>query len=132
MAIAAIGVAALGWWQQQLRRPAPTATHEEPPSHLDRNDFRSPESPWLIAVFTSATCASCAAVWTELSAHESADVVVQELEAKIDADVHRRYSIEDVPAAVLVDTTGHVHHAVVGPLSPADRESMRAILLGNA
>ena len=33
------------------------------PAQLDRADFDRPEAPWLVVVFTSATCETCAAVW---------------------------------------------------------------------
>ena len=130
-----VGVAALAGgvalWQRRLHRPAPTSTVGEPPSRLDRHDFRAPEAPWLVAVFTSATCASCEAVWSELVRHESSSVVTQNVEVGAEADLHERYSIDSVPTAVIVDRAGQVAYAVVGPLAPADRSAVQAILSGD-
>ncbi len=43
------------------RKPeAPTQARWAVPAQLDRADFARPDAPWLVAVFTSATCDSCA------------------------------------------------------------------------
>lgn len=113
--------------QQRRQRPAPTATPGAPPGHLDRNDFRAPEAPILIAVFTSSTCSSCDAVWAELSGYESPTIATQNIEVAAEPLLHERYGIDSVPTAVIVDGSGGTQAAFVGPLGPEHREALRSI-----
>ncbi len=126
-AVAAVAGAA-AWWQHRLHRPAPTATHGAPPGQLDRADFRAPEAPTLIAVFTAASCSSCEAVWAELSGYESSSIATQNIEVGQDPTLHKRYNIESVPTTVIVDAAGETDAAFVGPLSPDHRHVLRAIV----
>lgn len=122
-------VAAVGAWLQSRRgRPLPTAVRGEPPGQIDRADFRAPEAPWLIAVFTSKTCASCADVWNRVAAHDSAQVATENVEVGESPSLHRRYRIESVPTAVVADRHGRVQAAFVGPLGPDDLEALRTIV----
>ena len=132
MAIAAAAAVALALWQQRRQRAAPTAARGEPPTSLDRRDFRDPEAPWLIAVFTSATCSSCAAVLAELREQESADVVVADVEVAAEPRLHRKYAIDSVPTAVIADATGDAKLAFVGPLGPDHRAALATTLGGHA
>ena len=102
----------------ERRRPAPpTQPTYAVPSQLDRDDFDRPDAPWLVAVFTSATCASCKDVLVKARPLESASVAVQEVEATAQADVHRRYNIDAVPMLVLADAEGVVRGSLIGPAS---------------
>ena len=130
MAVVAVAAAALAFWQQQQRRAAPTTARGEPPTSLDRRDFRAPDAPWLIAVFTSATCSSCAAVLTELSGHESSAIVVVDVEIGVDPELHKKYAIESVPTAVIADATGDAKLAFVGPLGPEHRAALATTVHG--
>ena len=134
IAMAAVaGVAAMAaWWQQQQRRPAPTAVPGVPPGSLDRSEFRAPTAPVLIAVFTSETCSSCDAVWAELSGYESPMIATQNVEVGAEPDLHKRYKIESVPTAVIVDASGDTQAAFVGPLGPDHREALRNIVTSTA
>ncbi len=131
MAVVAAAAAALAFWQRRQRRGAPTVARGEPPTSLDRRDFRAPDAPWLIAVFTSATCSSCAAVLTELSGHESGDVVVVDVEVGVDPKLHTKYGIDSVPTAVIADSTGDAKLAFVGPLGPEHRAALATTLHGD-
>jgi len=103
------------------RRPAPpTQAHWEAPAQLDRRDFDGPEVPWLVAVFTSATCDSCAEAVAKAAPLAGAEVVVQEVEVKAAADLHRRYAIEAVPMIVVADGDGVVRASFVGPPPATD------------
>lgn len=128
MAIAAAAAIALAAWQQGQRRAAPTVARGEPPTSLDRRDFRSPDAPWLIAVFTSATCSSCAAVLTELRTHDGTEVVVVDVEIGDEPALHSKYGIESVPTAVIADVTGNAKLAFVGPLGPDHRAALGELL----
>lgn len=100
----------------QRRRPrAPLRTGYDVPDHLDRRDFERPDAPWLVAVFSSATCATCAATWEKARHLESADVAVQEIEATDRRDLHERYRIEAVPLIVVVDASGSRQASFLGP-----------------
>lgn len=128
MAAAALAAAALAYQQQRQRRSAPTIARGEPPTSLDRSDFRSPDAAWLVAVFTSATCSSCEAVLAELNSHASDQIVVTNVEVSADADLHKKYGIDSVPTAVIVDATGDAKLAFVGPLGPDHREALATTL----
>lgn len=105
----------------QRRRPdAPTQPRGHVPEQLDRHDFDRPEAPWLVAVFTSATCETCAGVRDKAQVLASEQVAVQELEAVRDRDLHRRYAIDAVPLVVLADRDGVVVASFLGPVPAAD------------
>ena len=58
--VAVVSVAALLAKFLQRRKPqAPTQPKMEVPAQVDRNDFPQPEVQWLVAVFSSASCATC-------------------------------------------------------------------------
>jgi hypothetical protein len=103
----------------QRRRPdAPTTPADyRAPAQLDRADFDRPSAPWLVAVFTSATCSTCADVWSKAAVLASDDVVVQQVEAARDADLHGRYRIEAVPIVAVADRDGVVVSSFLGPVS---------------
>ena len=102
----------------QRRRPdAPVRTGFSLPDQLDRADFTRPDAPWLVAVFTSATCATCADVWAKTEVLASDDVAVQQLEYGRDRALHDRYAIDAVPALVVVDALGVVRRSFLGPVS---------------
>lgn len=90
------------------------------PSQLDRLDFGRPDAPWLVVVFTSATCDSCRQTMAKAAALASDSVAVQEVEAKTDPTLHRRYGIEGVPTTVVADSDGVVRASMVGPPSAGD------------
>lgn len=106
---------------QRRRTGAPAqGSHWTVPAQLDRNDFDRAAAPWLVAVFTSATCDVCASVWQRAAVLDSAEVVVQQLEAKADRAVHERYRIDAVPLVVLADAEGVVRRHFLGPVNGAD------------
>ena len=61
------------------RRPDP-ARRGRCPTLIDRADFARPDAPWLVAVFTSATCAGCHDVVAAAEPLASDAVVVDEVE----------------------------------------------------
>lgn len=102
------------------------------PVQLDRADFAGADRPWLVAVFTSATCDSCRATMDKAAALASNDVVVEEVEVGARGDLHARYGIEAVPTTVVADVDGVVRASVVGPVSAADLWSTVAEVRGAA
>ncbi len=121
-AVGAIGVAAA--WHARAQSASPTLAAGELATSVDRSDFRAPASPLLLAVFTSATCASCESVLREMQRHESSRVAVQDVEVTKAPDLHRRYRIDSVPSTMLVEADGTVIAHWVGPLSPNDRHDL--------
>jgi hypothetical protein len=105
----------------ERRRPAPpTQAHWSVPAQLDRDDFDRPDAAWLVAVFTSATCDSCAVARDKAAVLASDDVVVQELEVAARRDLHDRYGIDAVPTILLADGEGVVRASFLGPPSASD------------
>lgn len=118
LALVALAVAAL---LQRRQRPAtPVRTGYAVPDQLDRADFDRPEAPWLVAVFTSATCDTCRGVWERAQPLTSDAVVVQELEYQAERDLHQRYAIEAVPSTLVVDADGVVRKSFLGPVTATD------------
>ena len=120
----ALAVVLLALLLQRRRPQAPTQRKWSVPDQLDRADFDRPGAPWLVAVFTSATCDSCATAVSRAQEVASADVVVQEVEVAMRGDLHRRYNVEAVPTLVVADRQGIVRASIVGP--PADGELEQA------
>lgn len=105
----------------ERRRPeAPTQGNWTVPAQLDRSDFARPDAPWLVAVFTSATCDSCAKAVAQATVLASDTVVVEEAEVKARPDLHRRYKIDAVPTIVVADAEGVVRKSFTGPPSATD------------
>ncbi len=104
----------------QRRRPdapAGVGAEHQPPAQVDRADFGHPDAPWLVIVFTSSTCSSCADVWAKAQVLESDQVGVQQVEAVADAALHRRYQVGAVPIVVIADAQGVVRSSFLGPVT---------------
>ena len=62
--VLAAAVALVAAWLQRRRPGAgPVVDRHHVPTALDRADFTRPDADWLVVVFTSATCGTCAATW---------------------------------------------------------------------
>src|SRR5438270_11112359 len=110
----------------QRRRPeAPSQRRWAVPDQLDRADFERPGAPWLVVVFSSATCDGCATAVQRAQAVASADVVVQDVEFTARRDLHERYNIETVPMLVVADRDGVVRADFIG--IPAEGEVEQAL-----
>ncbi len=124
LAVVLVGVAVAFVVDLQRRKPAPPSDREWTiPTQLDRRDFSRPDSPWLVAVFTSSTCDTCAGVWEKavaLDAGSEGPVCVQQLEAVAEAEIHRRYGIDAVPLVLIVDSQGVVRRHFLGPVTATD------------
>ena len=118
LAAAAVAVALL---IERRRRPAaPTNLRHTLPTQLDRRDFERPDAPWLLAVFTSATCQACGGVWDKARLLASDEVAVQDVEATAAREIHRKYAIDAVPAVVVADRSGAVRAGFLGPVTATD------------
>lgn len=118
-----VGAAAGGvaWFLRRRDGDAPTQGPSwAVPTQLDRGDFDRPDVAWLVVVFTSATCLSCAATTDKATVLESAEVAVQIVEAGERADLHARYQVDAVPMVLLADATGAVLRSFLGPPSSSE------------
>jgi hypothetical protein len=106
-------------WLVQRRRPSPPTNPSSfgAPAQLDRADFDDGSRPWLVVVFTSATCDSCGDVAAKARILESDEVAVVEAEVGTVPELHQRYGIEAVPICVLADADGTVLRSFIGPVS---------------
>lgn len=118
IAVALVALALAVAYVLERRKPAPpTQPSWAIPSQLDRADFARPDAPWLVAVFTSATCQTCAGVLAKVRPLENDSVAVEEIEAVARKDLHQRYAIDVVPLLVVADALGVVRGSLVGPAS---------------
>jgi hypothetical protein len=103
------------------RRPdAPTQGRWEVPPQLDRADFSRPDAPWLVVVFSSATCDSCRDAVTKAAVLESGDVAFEEVEFGASRQRHERYAIDAVPIVVIAGRDGVVLESFVGSPDAAE------------
>ncbi|MDG1367298.1 MAG: hypothetical protein P8I99_03990 [Acidimicrobiales bacterium] len=115
LAIAGAFAAVLG-----RRTAAPSSNTHHVPSVLDRRDFIQPDAPWLVAVFTSSTCDTCAGVWERAELLASDVVACQRIDFQDDTSLHERYRIDGVPTLVVADADGAVRRAFLGPVTATD------------
>ena len=122
IALALIVVAAaVAWWLERRRVVAvPTQGRAVVPQQLDRHDFVRPDAPWLVVLFTSEHCDSCAGLYDKAKPLESADVAVTEIEYGAQPELHRRYHIDAAPITVLVDAMGVTQASFVGAFAAAE------------
>ena len=114
--LVAVGVAAVV--RRRRATDAPTQPHHDLPAQVDRADFDG--DAWLVAVFTSDTCATCADVVRKAEVLRSDEVAVQVAAYQTRRDLHARYRIHAVPAVLLVDPHGVVRRTFVGPVTATD------------
>jgi hypothetical protein len=120
---------AVAWWLERARdaratpvavAAAPTAAAVPVPAQLARADFPRPGAPWLVVLFSSDTCAGCAAMAEKVRALESADVAVFDAEFGAQRALHERYGVEAVPIVVIVDAEGVTRASFAGSASATD------------
>lgn len=103
------------------RRPdAPTQVSHHVPTQIDRDDFDRVDAPWLVVVFTSATCHTCEDVHAKAAVLECNDVAVVNVEYGANKNLHQRYGIDAVPTLVVADSDGVVVSAFLGPIKAQD------------
>ena len=120
-ALAVVAVAVVVGLVLRRRRvvQAPTQPAVVVPAQLDRADFAAP-TPWLVAVFSSATCNSCADVVRKAKVLASPEVTVIDVEYSASEALHRKYDIQAVPIVAIVDPDGVVQAGFAGPVTATD------------
>ncbi len=117
LVVVAAAAGAVALLLQRRTDRTPVRTGWTMPDQVSRTDFERPEAPWLVAVFTSASCASCAGVLERARPLESDEVAVVDVEVAAARAVHDRYGIDAVPLVLVVDADGVVRHHHLGPVS---------------
>ena len=118
---AGVAIALVVSMVMRRRRPdAPTQGGFQLPTQIDRGDFPGADAPWLVLLFTSATCNVCADMVQKARVVESREVAVAEIEYTANRDLHVRYRIEAVPSLVVVDSEGTVRAGFLGPVKAQD------------
>jgi hypothetical protein len=121
LAVILVAVVAVVAFMVERRRPEPpTQPRWSTPRQLDRDDFARPDSPWLVAVFTSASCDSCVGVLAKAQVLASDEVAVEAIEVGASPELHRRYNVEAVPIIAVADAEGVVRASFVGPATATD------------
>lgn len=115
--LALVAAAVAAWLARRERVAADPPAEYHVPTAVDRSDFDAADRPWLVAVFTSATCSSCQATWERAQHLESDVVAVQEVEVGAEGPLHERYAIDAVPTTVIADAGGLVRGSFLGPVS---------------
>jgi len=115
-----VAVAAVAWWLQRRRPDAPPRDAFPVPRQLDRADFPRPDARWLVAYFSSATCASCQGLGQMVTVLDSAEVATCELSFEQERSLHDRYDISAIPMILVTDADGVVRRAFVGATTATD------------
>ena len=102
------------------RDDAPTQSRWAVPTQLDRADFDATDMPWLVAVFTSATCDSCARAIEKATVLASPSVAVQDVPYQLRKDLHTRYGVDVVPMILVAGPDGAVAASFVGVPTATD------------
>ena len=119
-AVLVIAAAIVAWRLRAQPEPEPVRPGGEVPRQLHRADFPGPDAPWLVVLFSSASCESCAVMSAKVAVLACADVVVSEIEYPSEKTMHERYAIDSVPLVVVADADGVTRAAFLGPTSATD------------
>ena len=125
--------AAVAWWLERRRPVAPpTQGRAVVPQQLDRADFPRADAPWLVVLFTSRTCDSCAGLLDKAAPLASDDVAVAEVEYTEQPELHERYDIDAAPITVLCDAQGVTRASFVGAFTAPELWSALAEIRAGA
>ena len=120
VAIVALAAGVASIVSRRRRSDPPTQPRQAIPAQLDRTDFADPNAAWLVAVFSSETCKTCADVIHKAEVLRSADVTVDVVPFQSRRDIHARYAIDAVPCLVIADADGAVRAGFLGPVTATD------------
>ena len=118
--IGAVGGVVFALVAQRGAQPSPVTDSYPVPRQLHRADFPNPDAPWLVALFTSASCDGCEPMRSKVEVLASREVSVCELSFPQARELHDRYAISGVPMVLIADAEGVVMRAFVGPTSATD------------
>jgi hypothetical protein len=125
-------VAVAYWLERRRRADVPTQSTVHTPEQLDRHDFEQPDTPWLVVLFTSTTCDSCAGLMDKAAPLASDDVAVEEVEYFAQRALHERYHVNAAPLTLVADKEGVVRASFVGAFNATELWNRVAELRGEA
>jgi hypothetical protein len=119
-------VAALAWWWQRRdrRRPVPVPGRDGLPRQVHRRDLDDGTRPWLVALFSSRSCASCRAVEEAIAGLSDPEVAIRQVVYEDEPDLHARYRVPGVPLLLVADADGVVRAGWLGPLGRAELDAL--------
>jgi hypothetical protein len=119
-AVLVLAAALVAWRLRTQAEPDPVRASGEVPRQIHRIDFPRADAPWLVVLFSSATCESCAVMAAKVSVLDSEDVATCEVEFAAARGLHERYAIDSVPLVIVADGEGITRAAFLGPTSATD------------
>lgn len=112
---------AIAWYLQRRTAPEPErGSSWTVPELVNRSDFDRPEAPWLVVLFSSATCLACQGTAAKAELLTSDAVAFQEVDHVERKDLHERYGIDAVPMLLIADAVGSVRRNFVGEPTATD------------
>jgi hypothetical protein len=118
--VVAVAAGAGAWWLRRRTPEGPPRDAYPVPRQLARPDFPRPEAPWLVAYFSSDTCASCQGLGPKVAVLESPEVATCELDFASQRELHDRYDVAAIPMILIADADGVVLRAFVGATTATD------------
>ena len=118
--VVAVLAGATAWWLRRRTPDGPPRDAFPVPRQLARPDFPRPGAPWLVAYFSSETCASCQGLGPKVAVLESAEVATCEVEFASQREMHDRYDVSAIPMILVANADGVVLRAFVGSTSATD------------
>jgi hypothetical protein len=115
--VAAVAVGLVLRRQQAVE--VPTQPSYDVPVQLDRADFVA-TAPWVVVVFSSGTCTSCADVLRKAKVLDCEQVAVVDVEFTANRALHAKYDIQAVPIVAIADADGVVRAGFAGPVTATD------------
>jgi hypothetical protein len=119
-AVLVLVAAAIAWRLRAHAATDPVRAPGEVPRQLHRGDFPRADAPWLVVLFSSASCESCAVMASKVTVLDSDEIAVCEIEFGARRALHERYAIDSVPLVVIADREGVTRAAFLGPTSATD------------
>jgi hypothetical protein len=116
-----VALGSVAWvLERRRRRDAPTQGTMVAPAQLDRADFVQPTTPWLVVLFTSDSCTSCAGLYEKAAPLASDDVAVTEVRFPEQRALHERYSVRAAPMTLVADDAGVVRASIFGAFTATE------------
>jgi hypothetical protein len=119
-AVLVLVAAAVAWRLRTRAETDPVRSAGEVPRQLHRGDFPRIDAAWLVVLFSSAQCDSCASMAAKVAVLDCDEVAVCDVEFGADRALHQRYAIDSVPLVVVADRDGVTRAAFLGPASATD------------